>query len=68
MLGLVIGLAAAVAMTRVLANLLYEVSPTDPLTIAAASATLVTVGVAAALLPAMRAARVDPIRVLREEG
>ena len=68
MAGLVIGLAAAAAMTRVLTNLLYEVSPTDPLTIAAASATMVTVGGAAALLPAMRAARVDPMRVLREEG
>ena len=68
MVGLALGLAAVFAATRVLTNLLYEVSPTDPLTIATASATLVTVGVLAALLPAARAARVDPISVLREEG
>jgi putative ABC transport system permease protein len=66
--GVVLGLAGVFAVTRVLTNLLYEVSPTDPVTIVAASATMATVGLAAALLPALRAAHVNPIVVLREEG
>jgi putative ABC transport system permease protein len=66
-LGLSIGLAAALVLTRYLEALLYAVRPTDPAVFAAAIATLLLVATAACYLPARRAARVDPIVVLREE-
>lgn len=63
--GIIIGLAAALALTRVMRSLLYDVSPTDPLTLAAAAAVLVSVAFAACLLPAARAARLDPTTAMR---
>ena len=63
--GVALGLAGAVAVTRLLASLLYGVAPTDPLTLAAVTALLVAVGLVASWLPARRAARVDPVRTLR---
>lgn len=66
-IGLAIGLAAAVAATRVLAQLLYHVEPTDPGTFAAVGAGFALVGAIACLLPARRAARVDPVVALRAE-
>jgi putative ABC transport system permease protein len=65
--GLVIGIAAAVALTRVLASLLFEIKPRDPVTFAAVSALLAAVALLATYLPARRAAKVDPIEVLRAE-
>ncbi len=62
--GVVLGLAAASILTRVLRSVLFEVSPTDPLTFAAVPAALLAVAAGAALLPALRAARVDPARTI----
>ncbi len=67
LLGSALGLAASVAATRVMAGLLFEVRPTDPATLAAATAALSAVGVAAAYLPARRAARLDAVEALRTE-
>jgi putative ABC transport system permease protein len=65
--GVALGVAGAVAVTRVLARFLFEVKPTDPLTFALVIALLVTVALAAGLVPAWRAARVDPLETLRCE-
>jgi len=66
-IGLVLGLGAAVAATRVLTSVLFEVKPNDPLTYAAVSAVLVVVAVAACYFPARRATLVDPLVALRQE-
>jgi predicted permease len=65
--GVVAGLAGAILAGRLLSSLLYEISPTDPLTLAAVTAVLCSVAVAAILVPARRASRVDPVDVLRAE-
>jgi predicted permease len=65
--GLAMGIAGALAVTRVLDSLLFGVSASDPLTFAAVSAALITVLVLAAYLPARRATRVDPIVALRAD-
>jgi putative ABC transport system permease protein len=65
--GLAIGVAGAVALTRVLTTLLYDVSPTDPLTFTGVTLALGAVAVTASYFPARRAARVDPIVALRQE-
>ena len=66
-IGLVAGLAGALALTRFLASLLFGVTPTDPTTIALVVMGLAVVALIACVVPAMRALRVDPIRALREE-
>ncbi len=65
--GIAAGVVAAAAASRSLASLLYDIKPTDPITYILASIALGTVGFAAALLPARRAARVDPTDSLRHE-
>ena len=66
-LGLLIGFGAALAVTRYLKTLLYSVQPTDPGVFALAIALLVLVTTAACYIPASRAARQDPMAVLRQE-
>jgi predicted permease len=65
--GVAIGILGALALTRVLRALLYEVTPTDPFTFTAATVALVAVAMIACLNPARRAMTVDPIAVLRRE-
>jgi predicted permease len=67
LLGILVGLSAAFAMSRVLASLLFGVTPTDPLTIAAVVALISGVALVACYLPARNATRVDPMLVLRED-
>jgi len=66
-IGAAIGIAGALAASRVLANQLFGVSRTDPLTIAAVVATLIGVALLASAVPARRAAAVDPTRALQAE-
>lgn len=66
-LGLIPGLAGAWAVSGLLRGFLFEVVPLDPLTHAAAAALLALAGAAACYLPARRAARVEPMTVLRAE-
>jgi len=69
--GLAIGVPAAMIVGRLasrqIASLLFELTPTDPITIASATGVLALVGMCAAWLPARRAARIDPILALRSE-
>jgi putative ABC transport system permease protein len=65
--GLLAGLAASAVATRLLASFLFGVRPIDPATFAAVSLLLVVTGLAAAWFPARRAARIDPMKALREE-
>jgi predicted permease len=65
--GLLIGVVAALALTRVVESFLFGVTATDPLTFAAAAALLLIVTAVAAYLPARRAANVDPMTALRNE-
>ena len=65
--GIVAGLAAALALTRVLGAMLYEIGPRDPVSFVAATLAVGTTALFATLIPAMRAARVDPIVAIRTE-
>lgn len=66
-IGLIIGLAASLAVNQILKAELVQVSPTDPITLAAASAVLISAAMLGCLIPARRAMRVDPVVALRHE-
>jgi len=67
MASVVIGVVAAFALSRVMSNLLYAVSSTDPITFAGISAILIVVAAIASYVPARRATRIDPLEALRIE-
>jgi ABC-type antimicrobial peptide transport system permease subunit len=66
-IGVALGLGSAFVLARVLRTMFYEVAPGDPVTFAGVAVLLVTVAMVAALVPARRAARVDPLVALRME-
>jgi putative ABC transport system permease protein len=65
--GVVVGLAGAWFSTRLVESMLYDVEPTDPVTFSTIPLVLLTVGVVASLIPALRATRIAPTEALREE-
>jgi ABC-type antimicrobial peptide transport system permease subunit len=65
--GILLGVALSLWSGRVVASLLYGVTPQEPLIMAGAAATLLTAGIVAAWAPAYRASRIDPAMVLRNE-
>jgi ABC-type antimicrobial peptide transport system permease subunit len=65
--GLTVGVLAALGLSRVMAGLLYDIAPNDAVTFAAVTGLLGLVAVAAAAAPAWRASRVDPLRALRSD-
>ncbi len=67
LIGVGIGLVAALAVTRVMSGMLYDVGATDPVTFAATAIALVGVALLASYFPARRATRIDPLAALRQE-
>jgi ABC-type antimicrobial peptide transport system permease subunit len=67
LIGIAIGAAGALAVTRLMTGLLFEVKPADPATFAVVSLVLAVVAAAASYLPGRRATRVDPVVALRAE-
>jgi predicted permease len=67
LIGIAVGLAGAFALGRLLSSLIYGVSASDPVTFAAVALLLAAVAVAASVIPALQAARVDPVTTLRDE-
>jgi macrolide transport system ATP-binding/permease protein len=66
-IGVVLGTAAALGLTRLLGDMLYKISPRDPLAFGSAFLVMLLVALGACFLPAWRAARTDPMRALRDE-
>jgi ABC-type antimicrobial peptide transport system permease subunit len=64
--GVALGAVAALGLTRLIGNLLYKVSPRDPLAFGTAFAVMAVASLAACFLPAWRATRTDPVRALRD--
>ena len=65
--GVVLGILAALGLTRLMAQMLYGVSSTDPATFVVITTLLTVVALLACLFPALRATRVDPLSALRHE-
>jgi putative ABC transport system permease protein len=66
-IGAAIGLVGALGLARLISSMLYGVAPHDPMTLGAVSLSLLVVAAVASWLPAMRAARIDPIEALRAD-
>jgi putative ABC transport system permease protein len=66
-IGVAVGVAGSLTVTRLLSSLLWQITPTDPPTFAASAGLIVVVGLAASLIPAIRALTIDPTRALRSE-
>ena len=66
-IGIIVGLVAALGLTRLARTMLYEIQPNDPTTFAGVAITLTVVAIVAALVPARRASRVDPVIAIRSE-
>ena len=64
----VFGLLGAFGLTRVVKSLLFETSPLDPFALTVACVSMMVIGLLAGFLPAARAARVDPVTTLHDEG
>jgi putative ABC transport system permease protein len=67
LLGVAIGLAAALAMGRLVTSLVFQVKPTDPMTFLAVAALLALIALFACVIPAYRASKVNPVVALRNE-
>jgi putative ABC transport system permease protein len=67
LLGVGFGLAASLAITRLLESQLFDITPTDPVTFVAVPILLLTVALLACFVPARRATKVDPLIALRQE-
>ena len=65
--GVALGLVVSVGLTRFVRSMLYEIAPNDPLTFVSVAVVLAAVALLAAIVPARRASRVDPIIALRAE-
>jgi putative ABC transport system permease protein len=66
LIGILLGLAGAIAQTRLMGALLFGVSATDPITFAAVTLLLIVIASIASLIPAYRAAKTNPVAVLRQ--
>ena len=66
MAGIVFGAVVGLASTRLMGNLLYKVSPRDPVAFSAATVVMIAAGLAASFVPVWRATKTDPVRALRE--
>jgi ABC-type antimicrobial peptide transport system permease subunit len=66
--GVVVGLLGAAALSRIMASQLYAVGATDPLTFAGVGLVLALVALVATYVPALRAARIDPVLAIQGEG
>lgn len=64
--GIVLGVACSLALSRLMSSLLFEISPTDPMTFVTVSGVLAAVALLAGWLPALRASRIDPVLALRD--
>ena len=67
LIGVVVGIALALGVARLIATFLYAVSPSDPITYASVAAVLIAVALLASFIPARRATKVDPMTALRYE-
>ncbi len=67
LIGVIVGLAGALSLTRFLSGLLFGVTPTDPITFGAVSLLLAAIAFLASYIPARRATKVDPMEALRHE-